>query len=74
MTHVGEEEMLNLETGTSVFNQRKECVRKEVRCIVSVFSLESGIAGSFQVPVRITLSAGVSLNFHRETNYFSAFT
>lgn len=74
MTLVGEEEILNLATGTSVSNQRKECVRKEVRFIVSGFFLESGFTGSFQMPVGITLSAGVSLNFHRETNNFPAFT
>lgn len=74
MTHVGGKEILNLATGTSVSNQRKECVRKEVRFIVSVFFIESGFTGSFQMPVGITVSTGVSLNFHRETNNCSAFT
>lgn len=72
MTRVGEEEILNLATGTSVSNQREECFRKKVRFIVSVFL--SAFTRSFQIPVGITLSAGVRHNFHRETNNFSGFT
>lgn len=70
MMHVGEEEILNLAIGTSVSNQRKECVREKVRFIVVVFLLESASTGSFQVPVGITLSSGVRLTFTEKPTIF----